>query len=173
MILPYQVPDNDLTLNVAILLIILGILGKTPRRKLMLNNERIRLCFHLLKKPIVLNNLLTAYNKPPTNLQSCDEYSIASISKNLDPLHDSHRLKILLQHVASLNLIKVEYRKLDGFMYELSSEGVELEKQLKGQYYDALRAYALSLTHLNSISTTNLNELIDRDKGENTHEFQR
>lgn len=172
MILPYQIPDNDLTLNVAILLIILGILGKTPRRKLMLNNERIRLCFHLLKNPIVLNNLLTAYKKPPANLQNCDQYSIASISNNLDPLHDSHRLKILLQHAASLNLIKVAYRKFDGFMYDLSPEGQQLEKQLKGQYYDVLRTYALSLTHLNSISTTNLNELIDRDKGETAHEFQ-
>ena len=172
MTLPYQVPDNDLTLNVAILLVILATLGKTPRGKLLLNNERLQICFHFLKNPVTLNIALAAYNRPRAQLQNYDEYSIASISKNLDPLHDSRRLKVLLQHASAMNLIRVEYRKTEGFMYDLSQAGIGLVEQLEGEYYDSLRSYAQSLTHLNSVPTTNLNELVDNDRGESTREFQ-
>lgn len=172
MTLPYQVPDNDLTLNVAILLVILAVLGKTPRGKLLLNNERLQLCFHFLKNPLTLNTALAAHDRPRAHLQNYDEYSIASISKNLDPLHDSRRLKALLQRAAASNLITVEYRKAEGFMYDLSQTGMGLAEQLQGEYYDSLRSYATSLRHLNSVSTTNLNELVDSGRGGSDNEFQ-
>jgi hypothetical protein len=165
------VPDNDLTLNIAILLVILAILGKTTRGKLLMNNERLQLCFHFLKNPVILNNALVAHDKPRAKLQNYDEYSIASIAKNFDPLHDSRRLKALLQRAASLNLITVEYRKAEGFMYDLSQIGMGLVEQLEGEYYDSLRSYAKSLTHLNSVSTTNLNEIVDNDRGRSNREF--
>lgn len=172
MTLPYQVPDNDLTLNIAILLVILAILGKTPRGKLLMNNERLQLSFHLLKNPVILNNVLAAYDKPRANLQNYDEYSIASISNNLDPLHDGYRLKTLLQRAAALKLIRVEYRKTEGFMYNLSQAGMALVEKLEGEYYESLRSYANSLSSLNTVTTTNLNDLIDKDRGASTHEFQ-
>lgn len=172
MTLPYQVPDNDLTLNVAILLVILAVLGKTPRGKLLLNNERLQLCFHFLKNPVILNTALAAHDRPRAHLKNYDEYSIASISRNLDPLHDSRRLKALLQRAAASNLISVGYRKAEGFMYDLSDAGRELVKQLEGEYYDSLRSYAQSLIHLNSVSTINLNSLVDSGRGGNAREFQ-
>lgn len=171
MTLPYQVPDNDLTLNIAMLLVILAALGKTPRGKPLLNNERLQLCFHFLKNPVILNNALAAYDRPRAHLQKYDEYSIASISRNMDPLHDSRRLKALLQRAAALNLIRVEYRKTEGFMYDLSQAGMDLVERLDGEYYESLRLYAQSLAHLNSVSTVNLNELADSDRGGNIHEF--
>lgn len=171
MTLPYQVPDNDLTLNVAILLVILAVLGKTQRGKPLMNNERLQLTIHLLKNPVILNNALAAYDKPRARLQNYDEYSIASISNNLDPLHDSHRLKTLLQRAAALNLIRVEYRKTEGFMYDLSETGMALVGKLEGEYYDSLRLYAKALSSLNTVTTTNLNELIDKDRGGSIHGF--
>lgn len=164
--LPYQVPDSDLTLNIAILLIILAHLSKTQRGKLLLNNERLKICFHLLKNPLILNKVLLSSGQLAARLESYDEYSIASISNNLDPLHDSRRVKTLLQRAAALNFINVEYRKSEGFVYELSQEGVVLVGKLKGVYFDSLRSYSQSLTQLNSLSIAKLNELIENNRGE-------
>lgn len=160
--LPYRVPDNDLNLNISILLVTIAILGKTTRGKLLLNNERLRLCLYLVRNPVTLNAVLMSYDKPSVRLQSHDAYSVASISKNMDYLHDNRQLKILLQHAAALGVISVEYRKIEGFMYELSHIGMDIVEQLTGEYYVYLRSYAKALAQLNSVPTTSLNELVDR-----------
>ncbi len=171
MTLPYQVPDNDLSLNVAILILVVFLLGKTERGKLLLNNERLQLSIYLLKNPIILNNVLVAYEKPSAYIHSYDAYSVASISNNIDFLHNIHQLKTLLQCAVTLNLINVKYRRIEGFMYELSQTGVVLVEKLNGEYYDSLRNYANSLCSLNQIATKNLNNLIIQLSGEITHEF--
>lgn len=164
MTLPYKTPDNDLTLNIAILLLIIGILGKSTRGKLLLNNERLRLAFYLLKNPTRLNEILAINNKPSVKLQIHDEYSVASISHNADALYDDHSTKVLLQYAAASNFIEVDYRKTDGFMYSLSLAGSELIDRLEGEYYDHLRSCAQALSRLNTVPTSSLNEQADHNR---------
>lgn len=164
MTLPYKVPDNDLSLNLGVILITIDILGMTSRKKLLLNSERLRLCLHLLKNPLVLNEILVFYEKPPARLQTHDEYSIASISQNFDTLHDGHQLRILLQYASASNLISVEYRKADGFMFLLSGAGKNLANKLEGEYFRHLRSFAIALTQLNSVPTSSLNEIVDNKR---------
>ncbi|MCZ8433915.1 ABC-three component system middle component 4 [Achromobacter ruhlandii] len=160
--LPYRVPDNELTLNVAILLIIIFALGRSTRGKLLLNNERLRLFLYLLKNPIKLNELLICNEKSHATLQSHEEYSVASISNNADILYDDSVTKELLQYAAASHLLEVEYRKTDGFMYCLSPAGINVVNQLVGDYYDHLHLYANALAQLNAIPTSTLNEQADR-----------
>lgn len=166
MTLPFRDPDNELSLNIAIVLLIIAVLGKTPRGKLLLNNERLLTCKYLLKNPLVLNKILAVCDKPRVSLRPHDEYSIASISMNSDSLHDGRKLKFLLQHAAALGLIKVSYRKVDGFLYDLSQEGLALTKELKGDYFESLNSYAEALIQLNSMATAKLNGLVESDRWE-------
>jgi len=164
MILPYRSPDNELSLNVAIVILVIAILGKTPRGKLLLNNERLQVCLYLIKNPLVLNKILEALDKPRAKLLPHDEYSIASISMNVDSLHDGRKLKVLLQHAAAMGFINVCYRKVEGFVYDLSQNGQAMVEKLKGEYLDSLGSYAEALIQLNSLSTAKLSELVEKDR---------
>lgn len=158
---PYFSPENNSRLNVAILVIILQTLGSTERGKPLLNNERLRIIFYLVKNPLVMNNVLWRLGAPPTHLEEQDCYSVASLSINLDPLFDTANLKDILKHIASLGLISVAYRKSDGFLYQLNSQGKALAEQLSGDYLDKAREHLKSLSAINSTSTPALNSVIE------------
>lgn len=158
---PYFAPENNSRLNVAILIIILQILGSTDRGKLLLNNERLRIIFYLVKNPLVMNKVLWRLGALPAYLEEQDCYSVASLSINLDPLFDTAYLKDILKHIASLSLISVGYRKSDGFLYQLNSQGKALSEQLLGDYLDKIREHLKSLAAINSTSTPVLNSVIE------------
>jgi len=159
---PYFVPDNDSTLNSALVLIIVSQLGKTARARLLLNNERLHLMLYLLKNPIVMNRVLQDLGYSAAGLDEHDEYSVSGISVNLDPLYDNDQLKSLLMRLASMNLIGAKYRKVEGFMYLLTGEGSSAEAALTGDYFDTARRYVGALASLSSVSTANLNAAVEQ-----------
>lgn len=159
---PYFVPDNDSTLNSALVLIIVSRLGKTARARLLLNNERLHLMFYLLKNPIVMNRVLQDFGYSAAVLDEYDEYSVSGISINLDPLYDNDQLKSLLMRLASAKFIDGQYRKVEGFMYLLTDEGSRAESALTGDYFDTARRYVSALSSLCSVSTGNLNTAVEQ-----------
>lgn len=155
--LPYFVPDNEESLNFALILLIIGSLGATTRGKLLINNERLRACLYLIKNPIVMNRVLESLSRPVAILESYDEYSVAGIAKNVDSLHDDTRLKLYLLQLASLGFLKVIYKKATGFMYTLTTNGEAVERRMTGDYFNTVRSYVEAMQALNSVSTVNLN----------------
>ena len=159
--LPYFNPDDDLSLNVGVLVIIIEKLGATPRGRLLLNNERLRAYLYLIKNPLILNRVLSIFGCPVAQLETYDEYSIVSIAANMDPLHDDRWLKRLLMVLAGYGFIDVNYKKTEGFLYRLSDKGREIERSMDGDYFSAVRNYVRAMASLSSISTSNLNAVIE------------
>lgn len=159
--LPYFTPDDELSLNVGVLMLMLEKLAATSRGRLLLNNERLRAYLYLIKNPLILNRVLRTFDYPVARLEAYDEYSVASISANLDPLHDDHRLKRYLRVLAGYGFIDVKYKKTEGFLYKLSAKGKAIEKSIDDDYFCSVRSYMEAMVSLNNVSTSNLNSAIE------------
>lgn len=159
--LPYLIPDNDVDLNVALLLLLIEALGTSQRGKLLLNKEKLLIFMYLIKNPIMLDRLLLHLGDSSLNLPQTELYSVNSIAVNLDPLFDNRLIKPLLKICAAKKLISASYRKDDGFMFFLTSEGQELVKKLSGDYFENIRDYLKRIKNLKSESITNLYRVLN------------
>ncbi|MDC8758132.1 ABC-three component system middle component 4 [Janthinobacterium fluminis] len=160
-IVPYVVPDHDVNLNSALLVLVLHFLAKSERGKLLLNNERLLIFLYLVKNPVALSNVLTQLGRQGLDLDESESYSINSISLNFDPLFDNDWLKSLLVRVSAKGLLQSEYRKVDGFMYYLSDQGNTIAEKFDGEYFGRIRGFLKSLIQIRAEPTRNLNQLLN------------
>lgn len=160
---PYFVPDSDINLNSALVLLIISQLSKTSKGRLLLNNERLLGYYHLAKNPVVLNSTLISFGLQPVLLEEYDLFSVSSIAKNLDPLYDYGKLRKILLRLASLELLTTQYRKVDGFMYGLTEKGDLFAATLCEDYFATVRRYIVAMSGLSSVTTTNLMATIQRE----------
>lgn len=158
---PFLNPDQDINLNCGLLLLTILSLGKSIRGIPLLNNDRLLIFLYLLKNPIILESVLEQVGRREIYLTNIEIFSINSISINLDPLFDRDWLKSLLMMVSSLGYIEAKYRKVDGFMYLLTSAGRGAAERLEGPYFDRIKVYLKNLELMKSEPTQNLNRLIN------------
>lgn len=158
--LPYLIPDNDVDLNIALLLLIISKLEKSKKGKLLLNQEKLLIFMYLIKNPIMLDRVLFHLGDS-LELSEVEFYSINSISVNLDPLFDHKWLKNLIKISAIKGLISVSYRKDDGFMFLLTKSGTDLAELFEGNYFNEIRKYLNKIETINTQTTTNLNRLLN------------
>lgn len=159
--LPYRIPDRELGLNLALMLMILKYLGKSKRGKLLVNNDKAQAFLYLIKNPVYLNRVLQLFNQPMVELSYTESFSITSISPDLDPLFDRSTLKALLVILSSKKLIEIKYRNKDGFFYYLSEAGEQIASDLHGSYFDAILKYIRCLEKVQAESATKLNNAIN------------
>lgn len=158
--LPFTNPENDLNLNLAILIIIVRTLSHTKRQTLKLNNERLHIYYFLVKNPVKLNKVMEILGKEKVLLSERNSYSIASISANLDPLFDREGLKSLLTILTAQSLVKVEYKKNDGFFYQLTAKGYELSDLFTENYFKEVALNCNKLKQTLSLSQSSLNNIL-------------
>ncbi|KAA1153405.1 hypothetical protein EU510_06305 [Pseudoalteromonas sp. FUC4] len=158
--LPFINPENDLNLNLAILIIIVRTLSHTKRQTLKLNNERLHIYYFLVKNPVKLNKVMEILGKAKVLLSERNSYSIASISANLDPLFDREGLKSLLTILTAQSLVKVEYKKNDGFFYQLTAKGYELSDLFTENYFKEVALNCNKLKQTLSLSQSSLNNIL-------------
>lgn len=158
--LPFTNPENDLNLNLAILIIIVRTLSHTKRQTLKLNNERLHIYYFLVKNPVKLNKVMEILGKAKVLLSERNSYSIASISANLDPLFDREGLKSLLTILTAQSLVKVEYKKNDGFFYQLTAKGYELSDLFTENYFKEVALNCNKLKQTLSLSQSSLNNIL-------------
>lgn len=158
---PYKMPDEDVSLNIALLLLVLSALGETSRGTRLLNNDRLLLFMYLIKNPVILVNVLAQLGKEQPDLTESERFSINSISVNLDPLFGRSWLKGLLLRIAALGYLEVTYRKNEGFVYFLTTVGLEKAAQLRGDYFGRVREFLQNLEKIKSEPTANLNRLLN------------
>lgn len=159
--LPYFAPEQDDSLNSGIVLLIIQNLGKTTRGRLLMNNERLLILMYLIKNPLVMVKVLNQLGRPSPTLGEQDTYSVSSLAVNLDPLFDVDWIKRLLQYIASVGLLAVQYRKAEGFLYSLTEAGDLIADKLTGNYYDRVREYISALDTVKTESTNNLNAALN------------
>lgn len=158
---PYFIPDEELELNVALLMIILFYLAKTKYGKLTLNNEKLSLYMFLLKNPVVLNQLLINMNKGRIELSDIEYFSVESISTNYDSLYNTLFIKDLLQITSAKNYLDVTYKKVDGFMYTLTPDGERVVASLNGKYFNRIKQYLKVMQTIQSEQTSHVKTVLN------------
>lgn len=158
---PYLIPDEDVNLNSALLMLVIFYLGKSPRGIPLLNNDRLLIFLYLIKNPVILDNVLEQVGRREIALTEAEAYSVNSIAVNLDPLFDRDWLKSLLMRLSAVDYLEASYRKTDGFVYLLTPKGQAVVQEIEGVYFDRVRTYLSNLQLLRSESTSNLNKLIN------------
>jgi hypothetical protein len=158
---PYLIPDEDVNLNSALLLLVIFFLGRSVRGIPLLNNDRLLIFMYLIKNPVILDNVLEQVGRREIVLTEAEAFSVNSITVNLDPLFDRDWLKSLLMRLAAVDYIEATYRKADGFVYLLTQKGDAAVEEIKGVYFERIRTYLSNLQLLRSEPTSNLNKLIN------------
>lgn len=153
-------PDDDLHLNLAIIVLILRFLSKTKRGTLKLDNERLHVYHFLVKNPVKLNQVMEILGKENVLLSHQDSYSVASISANVDPLFDRGSLKSLLTILIAQQYVEVDYKKNDGFLYQLTGIGRELSDSFKEEYFTEISLNCNRLKSTLSMTQSNLNNAL-------------
>ncbi|MBL4798383.1 MAG: hypothetical protein JKY50_13280 [Oleispira sp.] len=154
--LPYFTPNKDIFLNAGLVILILNELGKTQKGKPCLNLEKLLFFFYIIKKPLILNGVLSYFEKPSVQLNDVEYYSVESISQDQDALFNRKILKDIIKMLSIKNLIKVEYKKSDGFMYYLSKDGISASKDLRAGYFLTVKKYLEGLKSIQSTPITKL-----------------
>jgi len=160
--LPFLDSDNDLYVNICLILIIIDTLGKTSRGVLKVNNGRLHIFLYLVKNPTFLNKMFVMFNKDTVLLHERDAFSVTSISPNIDPLFDRETLKSLLSISVVKKLVKVVYKKDDGFFYVISEKGQFVVEELKDEYFQEIILLCKKLKSILSISESQLNQKLNQ-----------
>ena len=154
--LPFIEPDEDIYLNICVVMVIIYYLGSTKRGALKINNERLHIYDYLVRNPKKLNEFLLQLGKG--NLSNTrDDYSISSISYNLDPLFDRERMKSILTILTSNKLVNVTYKSKSGFLYSLTENGKSKVENLDCEYFSEIKYYSKQLASTLSLSDSQLN----------------
>lgn len=162
MTLPYIEPEDDIYLNLSIVLIVIQTLGMTKNGTLKINNERLHIFLYLLKNPVKLNSVLVSLGKSSLLLSEQETFSITSISPNVDPLFDRSALKSLLSILVANKLVDVEFKRKNGFFYQLSGKGQSAVKELRDEYLLEIRLLCEKLKSVLSLSESKLNQSLNQ-----------
>ena len=159
--LPYFIPDEELELNMALLMIILFYLAKTKNGKFTANNERLLLYMYLLKNPRILSEVLFRMDRGSLKISDVEYFSVESIAVNVDSLFDIGWIKKLLQLSANKKYLEITYYKTDGFFYTLTDHANDLVESLNGSYFNKAKDYAIAMQKIQSESTSKLNNVLN------------
>jgi hypothetical protein len=160
--LPFILPDRDLNLNMALVLLIFKHLGLSPRGIPLLNNERISVFFYFVKNPTILERTLSRYGRGHVALNYDEAASINSIAVNLDSLFDRKWIKTLVKHLVARNLIKPVYRQKEGFVFQLSEGGSAVAESLSSEYFLRISYFLSELNSLKSESTSAIHKMLNQ-----------
>ena len=103
--LPFIQPERELHYNLGILLLILGSLAQTSRKKKVLTIDKIQSFCFLVTKPAFLNKVLMLANKRQIAIDDVDYYTVDTLSVNVDELFDRERLLIMIKILCRLNIL--------------------------------------------------------------------
>ncbi|BCK11934.1 ABC-three component system middle component 4 [Vibrio cholerae] len=154
--LPFIEPDEDIYLNISIVMILLYYLSFTNRGTMKMDNERIHIYDYLVRNPQKLTKFLSSLGKD-VSFNMNDDYSVSSISYNLDPLFDRERMKYILIILANSNLIEVDYKNKNGFLYSLTEDGKSKVEKLDGEYFSEIKLLSKQLIPTLSLTISQLN----------------
>ena len=152
--LPFIIPEEDLELNLALLLMIIDNLSSTSTGIMILNNERLLLYFYLVKNPHNLNKLLISLSKKNIKLKSYELLSYKAEKHNTEILYDTSILKKYLQILLSKELIQISYNDKVGFLYQSTEREI---KQIDNNYFNRVLIFINKLKQTISIPTSKIN----------------
>ncbi|MCG7380899.1 DUF4364 family protein [Paenibacillus sp. ACRSA] len=159
--LPFIIPERDLNLRVAVVVMILDRLSYTKRKKFILNLDKIAIYEFLVTQPFVLHELVEKDSKLPRfHLQENEKGSVRTKYINKKSLIDYSSIKELLQILLVHQFVKIE-RDKNEFFYVITEKGTEFISAVESDYLYRVRELCDVISKLTSIPSSNLKRLIN------------
>jgi len=155
--LPYIQPERELHYNLGILLLILGNLAQTSRKKKVLTIDKIQSFYFLVTRPAFLNKVLMLANKRQIVIDDVDYYTVETLSVNVDELFDRERLLAMIKILSSKKYLSSEYSNSEGFLFDLTDTGKYIASKLEDGYFRKIKLFIEQLSSLQSQSPNKLN----------------
>ncbi|WLI34278.1 ABC-three component system middle component 4 [Pseudomonas sp. FP818] len=159
--LPYIQPERELYYNLGVLLLVLGTLAETKKRKKILSIDKIQSFYFLTTRPSLLNRVLLLANKNQINIDESDYYTVGTLSPNMEELFDRNRLLTMLKILASKKFLSVEYSNSEGFLFGLTEIGKSKSRELTEGYFQKISSFIELLSELRSQTPSKLNGYIN------------
>ena len=165
--LPFIPIDEDFSLNITILTVLLTRLATTNRGSYVLDFEKIQALLYLIKNPAKINDILTLAGKQYAPLDTRYTHTIESMSNNVDILFDRDKLKYLFKSMAAWGLLGCYFdEKQKNIKYYMSKKGLTFSESLEKksaptEYYFDLVDIIESVAPLQSQPTTKINSWLN------------
>lgn len=158
--LPFNVPEEELELNLILVLMIVYELNSTASGIHMLDNERLQVYLYLVKNPHILNRLLNHLSKKNIALKSYEVSSFKSDKKDINTLYENTSLSYYLTILMSKELIDITYNEKIGFVYIANDKTPKLLSALDSKYFQRAFTFINSLKQTRSTSLSTINKYI-------------
>lgn len=159
--LPFIIPESEINLRLARLIIIIEILGLTKRGKHVMTFDKLAIFDFLLRNPSHLYEAMKLYgNNNMFDLNEEESSSIDSLFPNRNSLYDYQTIKSLIQLMILSELIMVHFNKTGEIFFEISNKGKEFVGQLESSYLIRIKELSKVMLPLQGLSTPQLNKII-------------
>lgn len=166
--LPFLPVDEEFSLNLSIVLIVIMVLGKNSKDRYVLDFDKIQIFFYLIKNPSKISPVLGMLNAKHVFIDSQFTHTIESMSSNVDSLFIKDKLKNLIKYTAFLGYLGCHRKEADNsFYYYLNDNGasfvnslISSDKEQIGYLYPAYQL-ASHLKPLQSQTNSKLNMILN------------
>lgn len=158
--LPYIPLDEEFSLNIGILAIILENLSKNRNGNAVLDIDKAQFFMYLMKNPAKIEKVMLFLGKKIPIIDEKETRTIKSLSNNVDILFDNKKIKTILKTMAIRGLLVVE-RDAEKSYLKLSEAGEGFAASLNGDFFVSIRNYSESLSSLKSLSSSKLYKILN------------
>lgn len=158
--LPYIPLDEEFSLNLCILLIIIDVLGENKNSDAVLDINKAQVFMYLIKNPSKIERAMYLSGKKIPVIDRAETHTIKGLSLNVDILFNAKKIKELVKFLAYKGMIKTV--KDDGVtLINLSESGKVFSSELEGEFFNQIKTHAKSISTLKSNTTSKLNKLVN------------
>lgn len=159
--LPFIIPESEINVRLARLIIIIETLGLTKRGKHIMSFDKLAIFDFLLRNPPHLYESMSLHgNNNIFNLNEEESSSIESLFPNRNSLYDYQIIKGLIQLLIISELITVHFDKTGQIFFEITEKGKEFVGQLESTYLTRMKELSKVMLPIQGLSTTQLNKII-------------
>lgn len=158
--LPYIPLDEEFSLNIGILAIILENLSKNRNGNAVLDIDKAQFFMYLMKNPAKIEKVMLFLGKKIPVIDEKETHTIKSLSNNVDILFDNKKIKTILKTMAIRGLLDVERYEEKSYL-KLSGTGEDFARSLNGDFFVSIRNYSESLDSLKSLPSSKLYKILN------------
>ncbi|MGP2899617.1 ABC-three component system middle component 4 [Serratia ureilytica] len=160
--LPFIPLDEEYSLNLSIMVIIIANMSKNSKGNLVLDMNKLQVFLYLVKNPSRIISILNIAGKKNSFIDQQQTYTIKSLSSNVDILYDNNRIKCLIKKLAFSGVLLADKIEDNTVKLYLSDKGLALAEKFDGAYFETLKMLVLAIKPLQSLPASKLNSLLNQ-----------
>lgn len=158
--LPYIPLDEEFTLNLGILTILLSSLGMNRAGNYIIDLDKAQIFMYLLKNPSKIDKVMMLAGKKTPEIDENETHTIKSLSSNVDILFKNRKIKHLLKYMSAKGLLAVVKNDIKSYL-KLTDSGIKFYEALGGSFYDSVRRNSDALGSIKSIPSSKLYKILN------------